>query len=99
MEKPWSVHQVEATVDYARENRLLSWWVGGLNFQIEHHLLPRICHIHYRALAPIVEQTCQDFGVRYRANPTFRAAVASHFRWLRRLGKQSDPPRLAAQEL
>jgi linoleoyl-CoA desaturase len=86
MEAPWAVHQVETTVDYARANRLLSWFVGGLNFQIEHHLFPRICHVHYAALAPLVEQTCREFGVNYQANETFRSAIASHFRWLRRMG-------------
>jgi Fatty acid desaturase len=58
----------------------------GLNFQIEHHLFPKICHIHYAALAPLVEQTCQEFGVRYKTNETFQAALGSHFRWLRKLG-------------
>jgi linoleoyl-CoA desaturase len=98
MEMPWSVHQVQTTVDYARENRLLSWFVGGLNFQIEHHLFPRICHVHYAALAPLVEQTCQEFGVNYQANMTFRSAIASHFRWLLRMGMpgtvQAKPARL-----
>ena len=58
----WAVHQVETTVDFARGNRLLSWFIGGLNFQIEHHLFPRICHVHYPPLAPLVEETCR--GVR-----------------------------------
>jgi len=86
MEAPWAVHQLETTVDFARRNRLLSWFIGGLNFQIEHHLFPQICHLHYPALAPLVEKTCSEFGLRYLANKTLRAAVASHFRWLRRMG-------------
>jgi linoleoyl-CoA desaturase len=86
METAWAVHQVQATVDFARGNRLLSWFIGGLNFQIEHHLFPRICHVHYPAIAPLVEQTCREFGLRYVAHPTFLAGVASHFRWLRRMG-------------
>jgi linoleoyl-CoA desaturase len=86
METPWAVHQVQTTVNYARGNRLLSWYVGGLNFQIEHHLFPRICHVNYAAIAPLVEQTCREFGVDYQANETFRSAIASHFRWLRRMG-------------
>ena len=86
MEAPWAVHQVQTTVDYGRGNRLLSWFVGGLNFQIEHHLFPRICHVNYPALAPLVEQTCQEFGVNYQANETFRSAIASHFRLLRKMG-------------
>ncbi len=86
IETPWAVHQVETTVDYGRSNRLLTWYVGGLNFQIEHHLFPRICHIHYPALAPVVEETCRDFGVRYFAHETFRGGLASHYHWLRRMG-------------
>ena len=59
---------------------------GGLNFQIEHHLFPRICHIHYRRLAPLVEMTCREFGVNYEQHKSFSAAVMSRLRWLRRMG-------------
>lgn len=86
METSWAVHQAESTVDFAPENRLLSWFIGGLNFQIEHHLLPQVCHIHYPALAPLVREVCAEFGVRYSVNETFRAGLRSHFRWLRRMG-------------
>jgi linoleoyl-CoA desaturase len=86
MENAWAVHQVETTVDFARGSRLLSWFVGGLNFQIEHHLFPQICHVHYPALSRLVEKTCKEFGLRYAAHETFWAGVASHFRWLRRSG-------------
>ena len=86
MQQPWAVHQVESSVDFARGNRLVSWLVGGLNFQIEHHLFPTLCHVNYPAIAPIVEETCREFGVRYTAHPSVGTAVASHFRWLRRMG-------------
>jgi linoleoyl-CoA desaturase len=82
----WAAHQIETTVDFARGNRVLCWLVGGLNFQIEHHLFPQICHIHYPALSRLVEEACQEFGLRYAAHDTFLAGVASHFRWLRRMG-------------
>jgi len=91
METNWAAHQVETTVDFARRNRLLSWFIGGLNFQIEHHLFPQICHVHYPALAPLVEETCREFGLKYRANETFLAGVTSHFRWLRRMGMAVSP--------
>jgi linoleoyl-CoA desaturase len=91
MEAAWAVHQVETTVDFARGNRLLSWLIGGLNFQVEHHLFPQVCHVHYPALSRLVEATCREFGVRYAAHTTFLAAVASHFRWLRRLGMAGTP--------
>ncbi len=85
----WAEHQVESTVDFARGNRLLAWFIGGLNFQIEHHLFPRICHVHYAAIAPLVETTCEDFGLIYAAHDTFRTGIASHYRWLRRMGSSS----------
>jgi linoleoyl-CoA desaturase len=82
----WAVHQVETTVNFAPDSRLACWFLGGLNFQIEHHLFPRICHIHYPALAKLVEQTCRDFGIRYAVHRTIWAGIASHFRWLRSMG-------------
>lgn len=84
--RAWAVHQVEASVDFGRNNRLLSWYVGGLNFQIEHHLFPRICHVHYPHIAEIVKQTCAEFGVRYTVHDSCFDAVRSHARWLRRMG-------------
>jgi linoleoyl-CoA desaturase len=86
IDTPWAIHQLETTVDFARGNRVLSWMIGGLNFQIEHHLFPRISHVHYPAVARIVEATCHEFGVRYREHRSFGAGLASHYRWLRRLG-------------
>jgi linoleoyl-CoA desaturase len=82
----WAVHQAETTVDFARRSRLVTWLVGGLNFQTEHHLFPRISHVNYPAISMLVEETCRDFGVRYREFKSFRAGIASHFRWLRRMG-------------
>jgi linoleoyl-CoA desaturase len=89
METAWATHQVETTVDFARGNRLLTWFVGALNFQIEHHLLPHICHVHYPALSPLVEQTCDEFRIRHTSNETLTAALRSHFRRLRRMGAAS----------
>jgi linoleoyl-CoA desaturase len=86
IEKTWAVHQVETTVDFARRDRLVSWYTGGLNFQVVHHLFPQICHVHYARMARIVEKTCRKFGVEYRSHATLWAGIASHFRWLRRMG-------------
>jgi linoleoyl-CoA desaturase len=91
--REWAVHQVETTANFARRNRLLTWYVGGLNHQIEHHLFPRISHVHLPAIADVVEQACRDHGIRYNDHPTFRSAVASHFGWLRDMGR---PPVAAA---
>jgi linoleoyl-CoA desaturase len=61
--------------------------VGGLNFQIEHHLLSKICHIHYPDLSKIVEELCQEFGIRYATHKTFWSALASHARWITQMGR------------
>lgn len=82
----WIVHELLTTSDFARNNRLLNWYIGGLNFQIEHHLFPYICHVHYRKLAPIIERTANEFGFYYNLKPTFRSALASHVRRLKELG-------------
>ncbi|HJZ92591.1 MAG TPA: acyl-CoA desaturase [Gemmataceae bacterium] len=86
MASAWAVHQAETTVDFARRSRVLSWYLGGLNFQIEHHLFPHVCHVHYPALSEIVEATCREYGVRYSAHCTLWAGLTSHYRWLRRMG-------------
>ena len=83
----WHVHQLKTTSDFGRSNRFLTWYVGGLNYQIEHHLFPNICHVHYKKIAPIVQQTALEFGIPYNLKPTFRAAMASHIQLLKDLGK------------
>lgn len=92
MAASWAVHQVGTTVDFARDDRLVSWLVGGLNFQVEHHLFPCLSHVNYPAIAGVVEETCREFGVPYAANPTLSAAMASHFRWLKRMGRGETAP-------
>jgi linoleoyl-CoA desaturase len=86
IDKAWAVHQVETSVDFARGSRAASWLLGGLNFQIEHHLFARMCHVNYAAIAAVVEKTCDEFGVRYSHNATVWVALRSHYRWLRRMG-------------
>jgi linoleoyl-CoA desaturase len=88
--RPWAEHQVETTVNFARGNRVLNWYLGGLNHQIEHHLFPKVCHVHYAALSPIVEAVCRQHGVRYFAHPSMRAALSAHARWLYVMGKRPD---------
>ncbi len=87
IERPWAVHQVETAVNFSRRSWLMCWLLGGLNFQIEHHLFPRICHTNYPAIAEIVEATCREYGVRYTQHESFLAGLASHYRWLRRMGQ------------
>jgi linoleoyl-CoA desaturase len=87
----WATHQVSTTVDFARGNRLLVWYLGGLNFQVVHHLFPTVSHVHYPALAPLVEAACREHGVRYRAWPSFGAALGANLRWLRQMGRPDAP--------
>lgn len=87
----FGAHQLRTTTDFARGNRLLDWCLGGLNYQVEHHLFPGICHVHYPALSRIVEETARRHGLPYHAAPTVRAALASHVRALRRLGRRPEP--------
>jgi linoleoyl-CoA desaturase len=75
------------TANFANNNKLLSWYVGGLNFQIEHHLFPNICHVHYKDISKIVKQTAQEFGVPYHYTPKFTSALAGHARFLHELGR------------
>jgi linoleoyl-CoA desaturase len=84
----WAVHQVRTCADFAQHNALWSWLLGGLNFQTEHHLFPRLSHVQLVAVAPVVRRVCEAHGLTYAVNPTFGAALASHVRWLRRMGQR-----------
>jgi linoleoyl-CoA desaturase len=87
MDTEWAIHQIQTTVDFSRGNPFLCWFLGGLNFQVEHHLFSRICHIHYPALSKVVEEACREFGVRYEANKSIFVAIRSHANWLTLMGQ------------
>lgn len=87
IENCWAIHQMYTTANFSRRNKLLSWYVGGLNFQVEHHLFPRICHVHYPEIAPIIKETAEQFGIPYLENITFMEALRSHVKVLHTLGK------------
>jgi linoleoyl-CoA desaturase len=88
----WMLYQMRTTNNFAPGNRPLSWYVGGLNYQIEHHLFPRVCHVHYRQLSPIVERLAAKHGVPYHSCPTLWQAIRSHYRMLKRLGDPGYAP-------
>lgn len=88
IDKEWIIHELITTANFSRNSRFISWFAGGLNFQIEHHLFPNICHIHYRKISPIVENTAKEFGLKYNVNPTLWQAIVSHYRTLKLLGTQ-----------
>ncbi len=87
MANSWAEHQARATADFAPHNAILGWYVGGLNFQVEHHLFPGVCHLHYPALAEIVRAACAEHGVPYQVQPSLGHAVVAHLRLLRSLGR------------
>jgi len=80
------LHQLATTCNFAPKSRVLGWFIGGLNFQVEHHIFPDICHVHYREIAPIVKATADEFNVPYYSKPHFLMAVLDHFKMLYVLG-------------
>jgi linoleoyl-CoA desaturase len=89
MEDEWAVHQLKTTANFATNNPVITWLAAGLNFQIEHHLFPKISHVHYPALSKIVKQTSREFGLNYQEFPKMRHAIVSHIMYLRRMGMAS----------
>ena len=83
----WFVHQLATTCNFAPRNRVLSWFVGGLNYQIEHHLMPHICHLHYRELSKIVQEKAAKYGIPYHSKKTLFNALKSHTDMLYQLGR------------
>lgn len=85
-DKNWHVHQLETTCNFAHGNKFVSYFIGGLNYQIEHHLFPNVCHVHYPAISGIVKQTAYEFGVPYHYENTFWGAIKAHYGYLKQLG-------------
>jgi len=87
IEQEWALHQIATTANFATKNKLISWMFGGLNFQVEHHLFPRISHIHYPKINQLVKETCQEFDIVYNEYPSFKRALNSHLLHLKALGR------------
>jgi linoleoyl-CoA desaturase len=87
MEDEWAIHQLKTTANFATKSRIISWFVGGLNFQIEHHLFPKISHIHYPVISKIIKQACQEYNVEYVEYPHMYQAVFSHVAFLKQMGR------------
>lgn len=88
LENNWAIHQLLTTTNFGNESRWFSWYVGGLNFQIEHHLFPNVCHVHYRKIAGIVRDTAKEFNLPYKSSRTFAGALYGHAKLLKALGKK-----------
>jgi linoleoyl-CoA desaturase len=86
IEDAWAAHQLRTTANFARKNPIVNFLCGGLNLQVEHHLFPKICHIHYVALSEIVKQTAEEFDLPYIENETFGSALVSHYNMLKKFG-------------
>ncbi|MGB8190891.1 MAG: acyl-CoA desaturase [Chitinophagaceae bacterium] len=95
IENEWAIHQIKTTANFAPQNKVISWFVGGLNYQVEHHLFPKVSHVHYPAISGIVKDACKKFDLPYNEYSTMSAAVASHFRMMKQLGKRPQEPQLA----
>ncbi|TND08656.1 MAG: linoleoyl-CoA desaturase [Bacteroidetes bacterium] len=88
VKEDWTVHQLATTANFSTRSKFISWFVGGLNFQVEHHLFPRISHVHYPAISKVVKDVCSQFNVRYIEYPTFFSALKSHVLYLKTIGAQ-----------
>lgn len=86
LENNWAIHQMRTTTNFGRKHKIFSWYVGGLNYQVEHHLFPNICHVHYREISKIVEATAAEYGIPYLSKETFWGAIKAHARQLKALG-------------
>ena len=90
LENNWAIHQLHTTTNFAQRSRIFSWYVGGLNLQVEHHLFPNICHVHYKRISGIVRSTAEEFNLPYKSYNTFAQALAGHKRLLKSLGKRPE---------
>ncbi|MBS1510611.1 MAG: acyl-CoA desaturase [Bacteroidetes bacterium] len=90
VEAAWAIHELRTTSNFAMNNKFISWFTGGLNFQIEHHLFPKVSHVHYPAISKIVQKKCMEFQLPYNQYETMSAAIASHFRFMKWLGKKPN---------
>ena len=86
MKNTWAIHQLFTTVNFGTKNKIINWFSGGLNHQVEHHIFPNISHVHYSDIAKIVKQTAQEFNLPYFEYKTTRAALMAHFRHLKEMG-------------
>jgi linoleoyl-CoA desaturase len=91
IEHNWAVHQLLNTTNYAPGSRITAWFIGGLNYQIEHHLFPQVCHIHYPRIAGIVKSVSENYGLPYNVQPTFLKAIMEHGKMLKLLGRKTTP--------
>ncbi|MEZ4816785.1 MAG: acyl-CoA desaturase [Flavobacteriaceae bacterium] len=86
MKNTWAIHQLFTTVNFSTKNRIVNWFTGGLNHQVEHHIFPNISHIHYQKISKIVKNTAKEFNLPYNEYKTTRKAIIAHFKYLKQMG-------------
>lgn len=94
-EDEFALHQLMTTANFATKNKFLTWSLGGLNYQIEHHLFPKVSHIHYPAISKIIQNVCKERNIQYIEYKTFGRAVKAHIQFLKRMGQAEYVPSLA----
>tara|TARA_B110000238_G_C16107319_1_gene431075 strand:+ start:33 stop:416 length:384 start_codon:yes stop_codon:yes gene_type:complete len=86
LENNWAIHQLKTSIDFAHKSPLLTWFLGGLNYQVEHHLFPTVCHTHLPKISEIVKETTKEYGIPYLYHKTFYGAIESHFSHIKKMG-------------
>jgi linoleoyl-CoA desaturase len=90
IETAWAIFQLKTTSNFAMDSKAISWCVGGLNYQIEHHLFPKVSHVHYPMISKIVQAKCKEFNLPYNFHSTIGGAILSHFKVMKALGKKPE---------
>jgi linoleoyl-CoA desaturase len=90
MNDNWYGHQFATTTNFSPNSKVLFWCIGGLNYQVEHHVLPDVCHVHYKELTSIVKETAQEYGMPYHVKSSFFQAIKDHTKMLRQLGQKQE---------
>ena len=88
MKNTWAIHQLFTTVNFSTKNRIMNWFTGGLNHQVEHHIFPNISHVHYTKISKIVRETALEFNLPYNEYKTTRKAIIAHFKHLKEMGQK-----------
>ena len=92
MKNTWAIHQLFTTVNFSTKNKIVNWFTGGLNHQVEHHIFPNISHVHYSKISEIVRETALEFNLPYNEYKTTRSAIIAHFKYLKQMGLKPSIP-------
>lgn len=84
----WFKAQVETSSTYG--GFISGALTGGLNFQVEHHLFPRMCSAWYPYIAPKVREICKKHGVRYAYYPWVHQNLISCVKYIHQAGTGSN---------